>query len=72
MIGSLSDSDIKGRLLAMDLSELRVDDQLRQASLRWPAFRVIWRWGMVVACARSKRDRRAFAGFPARNPPRFL
>jgi hypothetical protein len=47
MIGSLSDSDIKGRLLAMDLSELRVDDQLRQASLRWPARSIV----MTASCA---------------------
>ena len=33
MIGSLSETDIKSRLLAMDLGELRIDDQLRRAAL---------------------------------------
>jgi hypothetical protein len=33
MIGSLTDTQIRARLLAMDLAELRVDNQLRQAAL---------------------------------------
>jgi hypothetical protein len=32
MIGGLTDSAIRGRLLAMDLTELRADDQLRRAA----------------------------------------
>jgi hypothetical protein len=31
MIAGLTDSGIRGRLLAMDLAELRVDDQIRRA-----------------------------------------
>jgi hypothetical protein len=36
MVASLSDTAIRGRLLAMDLGELRLDDQLRRATLRPP------------------------------------
>lgn len=34
MVGGLSGTAIRGRLTTMDLSELRVDEQLRQATLR--------------------------------------
>jgi hypothetical protein len=36
MVGSLSDSPIKARLLAMDLGQLQVDYQLRRAALPRP------------------------------------
>jgi hypothetical protein len=36
MIGSLADTEMRGRLMAMDLDELRVDDQLRRAALPTP------------------------------------
>jgi hypothetical protein len=36
MIGSLSDTEVRGRLMAMDLSALKLDDQLRRASLTPP------------------------------------
>src|SRR5262249_6957212 len=36
MIAALADTGIRNRLLAMDLNALRVDDQLRQASLGVP------------------------------------
>lgn len=36
MIAGLTDTGSKARLLAMDLTELRVDDQLRRASLTTP------------------------------------
>jgi hypothetical protein len=39
MIGTLNATEIRARLLAMDLSELRLDDQLRRAAavLRQPS-----------------------------------
>jgi hypothetical protein len=33
MVGGLTDTAMRGRLLTMDLGELRVDDQLRRAAL---------------------------------------
>jgi hypothetical protein len=36
MVTSLSDSAIRGRLLTMDLSEMRLDDQLSRAALPTP------------------------------------